>query len=341
MKKIAVFLMALMLSLVLSMGTASAWFWGTNRRTVDCTKGQNPQNVLDRAIGARDLELYLIGECPGFEISRDDVTVAGGRVLEVDDDEENGENNSIDSNGGNGEEDPCTSRATITSSIKLKGARRVELYCLNVTVAEGGTVDDEDDEENRVGIEAYEGASAFVHHCLIQGNPSNGIQIGEGSNMLVESCEILDNVGTGANVAYSTAVFSETEIVGNERGITAAQGARIEVVDTSVSGNDFEGVWLSLGSNAFLMNVMISGNGTYGIWIESHSFAQVYYSTIENNGDDAFPEINLRWDAGLVLTGGSVNGDLGSAIDCFDSESSLAIEGADVNPDPSPPCSGF
>jgi hypothetical protein len=163
-----------------------------------------------------------------------------------------------------------------------------------------------------------------------------GIQVVEGSNMLVESCEILGNGGSGANVAYSTAVFSETEIVGNERGITGGQGARIEVVDSSVSDNDFEGVRLSLGSNALLVGGTVSGNDTYGILIESHSVLQVFYATIENSGDPVdFPEIQLKWDAGLILGPGAIvrGGISGVAVQCDDLESSVSIDSsATVDP---------
>jgi hypothetical protein len=319
MRKIAIFLIALMLSLVLSMGTASAWFWGKRKITVDCTQGQNPQNVLDWVIGSRPLILYLIGTCSGFEISRDDVTVAGAELVEDDDDDENGENGENNDNGENG---GCATIATINGEIELKGARRVQLYCLEVT-------------GNGNGIDAYEGASALVQDCFIHHNDRNGITVVEGSSVLVENCEIVDNGGPGAVIAESAGSFSETQILRNTHaGITGDHGARIGIADeSSVSNNFGMGVQLSLGSTASLAwDVTVTENEIHGIVISEHSFVEVRDSEIWNNGGP-HTEIQLNKDSGLVLkSGASVDGtqDGSDAIICNDGESSLANEGATV-----------
>jgi len=351
MKKIAVFLMALMLSLVLSMGTASAWFWGKKERTVDCTKGQNPQDVLDRAIGSRPLILYLIGPCSyDLEISRDDVTVVGGELLDDDDEEENGENNAIDANGGNGEEDACTSRATITGSIYLENVNRVALECLRVTGPGAGVVAYSSnvtieashiDDNVGIGVTASSASNVDIVESHIDHNGGNGV-VAYSSNVTIEGSHIDDNVDVGLHLNWnSSAYVVDSDIKINKGfGILMMAGSSIELQDTRVDSNIGVGISLERNSNAGISGTStIKDNTDNGIWIDSHSFVQIYNATIQNNGGPVIPEIHLFRDAGLHVGGTtSVDGDLdgSAAIICGDHESSVTIDESPPVPPPGP-----
>lgn len=149
-------------------------------RMVDCDKGQDPAAVLTQELGPQRLEMTLVGTCPGFSVTRDDVRIEG--------DDEYG--------------CPATS-ASVEGTIRFEGVQRATVACLNVT-------------GDGIGIEAVWGSTVLVIDSSISGNTEEGVFAINGARVDLSRSFVMNNGWTGVTLnTNSMARIENTNITGN------------------------------------------------------------------------------------------------------------------------------
>jgi parallel beta-helix repeat protein len=144
-----------------------------------------------------------------------------------------------------------------------------------------------------------------------------GINLASASVDIVGGNTISNNAGTGVNLVRSSAIFSDPNFPG------------IPTVNT-VSGNGSPasqgGVSAFLGSSATIRDAIITGNVGFGVSLSLNSAAQIASTTIQNNiaGGGGGHRVQLQLGSSLLGSPptGSVSGNAGFGLICFDLESS-------------------
>ena len=198
------------LGLVLAAGVAEADKM-VKERTVDCDKGQDPADVLERNPGPQRLIITLKGHCPGFEIERDDVVVTGN-----------------DDNG-------CPA-ATVEGTIDVRGQRTL-IDCLNVTGAGSGVV-------------AVSNASVTIRNSSISDNEQFGVSAAQ-STVSVFGSQVSGNTGAGIFANGARVGVNGSQVVNNAgAGIELNTNSSADIDQAQINGNSTSDLFLSLHSVA-------------------------------------------------------------------------------------------
>jgi hypothetical protein len=149
-------------------------------RMIYCDKGQDPAQVLNQELGPQRLEMTLVGTCPGFTVSRDDVRIEG--------DDENG----------------CpAATASVDGTIRFEGAQRGVIACLSVTGSGNG-------------IQVAPGSSVQIFNSSISGNADVGVIATSTSSIGLTGSQVMNNGGSGIEVYTNTSVdIDDSQITGN------------------------------------------------------------------------------------------------------------------------------
>jgi hypothetical protein len=148
-------------------------------RMVYCDKGQDPAAVLNQERGPQRLEMTLVGTCPGFSVTRDDVRIEG--------DDEYG----------------CpAANASVEGTIRFLGAQRAVVACLSVTGPGNG-------------IEAPN-SSVLIGDSSVSGNAGAGVTATSGASVNLSRSQVMNNGGSGIEIyTNSSADIDDSEITGN------------------------------------------------------------------------------------------------------------------------------
>ena len=149
-------------------------------RMVYCDKGQDPAEVLTQELGPQRLEMTLVGICPGFSVTRDDVRIEG--------DDEYG--------------CPATD-SIVEGTIRFDGVQRTEVACLTVTGP-------------GIGIQAGQAASVMVTDSSISGNAEAGVFANSGASISLNGSQVMNNGGAGIEIYTNTSAdIDNSQITGN------------------------------------------------------------------------------------------------------------------------------
>lgn len=187
-------------------------------KVVRCDKGKSVQPLLDANFPARPLTLRLVGTCPGFEITQNDISIVPFN------------------------DDVCPG-ATVAGRIFMNGADRIEIRCIGITSAEDGeedngmelvnstaSLEDVDITDHDAGLEVTARSLIGVERGLISGNFS-GVTV--------------DSVGS--------ADLNDTHIRDNDDfGVYVVQMSRFTLSGGSITGNGGDGIFLDFHSTAEL-----------------------------------------------------------------------------------------
>ena len=222
----------------------------TIKKIVDCDKGMDVQRVLDKNIFGLPMELKLVGTCDGFEITRDDISIAPLH----------------------GHSCPG---ATVDGGIFLNGAVRIELSCIAVT---GGG-------EDFAGIEATE-SKALIEDVLMVGLDAVALQSTGHSSIEMIGGIIANNNDTGVVVdSTSLAFFEGTQIMDNRgSGVDMSEGSSAHFWGVSISDNDNNGIFADTKSVVHMEGGEVLNNGRAGINLDGASFADLHGVTLADNG---------------------------------------------------------
>ena len=148
-------------------------------RMIYCDKGQDPAQVLYQELGPQRLEMTLVGTCPGFTVSRDDVRIEG--------DDEYG----------------CpAATASLEGTIRFVGVQRAVVACLSVTGPGNG-------------IEAPN-SSVLIVDSSISGNAGAGVTATSGASVNLSRSQVMNNGGSGIEIYTNTSAdIDDSEITGN------------------------------------------------------------------------------------------------------------------------------
>jgi hypothetical protein len=198
------------------------------------------------------------------------------------------------------------------------------------------------------GIHIVFGSTALIAMNQIIGNGTSsdpnaikiGINLASGSADIIGGNTISGNVGTGVNLVRSSAIFSDP----NFPGITT-----VNTISDNGNPTSQGGVSAFLGSSVTIRDAIISGNVGFGVSLSLNSAAQIGSTTIRNNiatVPGTGHGIQLQLGSGLLgqTPVGSVTGNAGFGLICFDGESSVANTGAlgiGANALGSVSCTGF
>jgi hypothetical protein len=196
-------------------------------RMVDCDKGQDPAQVLDRELGPQRLEMTLVGTCPGFSVSRDDVRIEG--------DDENG--------------CPATT-ASVDGTIRFDSAQRAVIACLTVTGSGNG-------------IQAAPGSSIQIFNSSISGNAGVGVFVTSSSIQIFNS-SISGNANAGvfANSTASIGLTGSQVMNNGGSGIEIYTNTSADIDNSQVTGNGTSGGAADL--YLFLQSVATGQGNTIG-----------------------------------------------------------------------------
>ncbi len=321
----------------------------TIRKVINCDRGGDVQRALDRNIWSLPMKLRLVGRCSGFEIRRDDVSIAPlhGHA--------------------------CPG-AWVDGTIHLDDAQRVQIRCIEVTVDEDPGIDafgstallvDVDLSDNGgaglestgyssiemqrgsitgngdAGVNVDGKGSARIEGTHIAGNGGAGISASQNSLVFVADGWIIDNDGSGILLqSSSVATVDDMTISDNGRaGVAVLSGSEVAIEGSTISDNGTDGpgsgVFARLNSSVEIVSSIISGN-LAGVAVREHSFADIS-GTHEVDGEtritnNSLPGITLTNDSGVILGAGTFVPNNGSinAVECRDKESSIAVNPAAV-----------
>ena len=158
-------------------------------RMVYCDKGQDPADVLNQELGPQRLEMTLVGTCPGFTVTRDDVRIEGD-----------------DESGGDDEYVCPDPTARVNGTITFNGAQRAIVACLLVT-GQGN------------GIQANSAASVFIMDSSISYNDGAGVFASSGSSISLSGSKAINNGSAGVELNTNTSADIDNSVVtGNGTG---------------------------------------------------------------------------------------------------------------------------
>jgi len=301
--------------------------------TVDCGAA-NVQGTLDSSDPSSPLELKLVGNCTGFEITRDDVSIAPP------------------------DDSVCLS-ASVEGWIGIEGAHGIELRCIQV-IGEGSGVGVFGGQVLLEDVEIIgdgdSGIDIFAHGFLemIGGsvkNHADGVTL-ESSHAILDGVEISynesgiraennsyvefggtvkNNVEYGISIA-SSSVFNTEESTVSDNGMTGIYiggSSRADIIDSVITGHTESGLEIADNSSVRWNGGRIAENGWDGIFVTSHSTLRVLPGELQEGQateivDNGRSGIYLTRDAGAELVGAYIppNGN-GSAIRCKGKEASV------------------
>jgi hypothetical protein len=180
-------------------------------RMVYCDKGQDPADVLNQELGPQRLEMTLVGTCPGFTVTRDDVRIEGD-----------------DESGGDDEYVCPDPTARVDGTITFNGAQRAIVACLRVT-GQGN------------GIQASSAASVSIIESSISGNAEAGVFASSGSNIYIGNSSISDNAGAGVFACCGSSIsLSGSQAINNgSSGVQLITNTSADIDNSEVTGNGY------------------------------------------------------------------------------------------------------
>jgi hypothetical protein len=335
--KTAIIARASLLALILASANTYADGFLSYERIVRCDRGQNVQHVLDRnRLFPLPLVIKVVGNCDGFTVLRDDVTIQSP------------------------DEEFCDA-ATILGTVTIDGARRTKLSCLQLDGIDTGlVVRDGDVELNRVdingipvGIEITQGGRANLFGGSIRASNAGvavergtveiegtsfrlngfqpddspiGLRLDRNSHATLRgaSFEYLDQVrGRFIDIRGSSSIdIEDTVMYGNSvssTGLLVLDGSNARLTNVFIYNHRFNGIRLRGNSSMLLEGGEISGNDFRGVRLDDHSWATINDASIVGNGRQSFL---LTGDSGLRTGGELFQAD---SFECADDESSVQL----------------
>jgi len=300
---------------------------------VDCAV-DDVQDVLDSKIFSSPMELKLVGPCDGFDITKDDVSIAP-----------------VD--------DSVCPGATVAGEISMEGAHRIKLSCLEVVGPDGGVVmlggqalleDVHISGDSDAGIEMkahafieMTGGSIMNHgtgvwlessHAILDdvdiSNNASGISA-ENNSYVEFGGIVMNNDEYGVDIASSSVFNTEESTFSNNgrTGIIIGGSSRADIIDSVITGHTRSGLVIADNSSVRWNGGRIAGNGWNGIFVTWHSTLRVLPGELHEGQateivDNGRAGIYLTRDAGAQLIGAYIppNGS-GSAIRCKGKEASV------------------
>lgn len=180
------------------------------------------------------------------------------------------------------------------------------------------------------GIHIVFGSTALIAMNQINGNGTSadpaalkiGINLTSASADIVGGNTISGNAGTGVNLVRSSAVFSDSNF-----GLTT-----VNTISGNGSPTSQGGISAFLGSSVTIRDAIITGNRGFGVSLSLNSAAQMGSTTIQNNlatvpGNGSGIQLQLGSSLFGAAPAGSITGNAGFGVACFDGESSLLNQG--------------
>lgn len=242
----------------------------TKQFVVRCDEGQTIQNFLDRYGAHRKMALYLVGTCPGFMITSDDISVAPLF-------------------------DATCPGATVNGKIEVDGARRIGIRCIDVAGSDGGVL--------------VLGGRAFLEDVNIYGSDDIGVEIRDGGTLDMFGGSV-SNHAEGVSLEAGFAQFEDTDILNNaSNGVSVAKNSYFELVGGSITNNGGRGVNVSSSSALVLGGTTVSNN-RFGVGVDGGSTAYIENAIIENSTRTGLAvNMNSSVDvAGGTIVGNGWNG---------------------------------
>ena len=257
---------------------------------VDCDAGQVISSAL--LTPARNLTIFVRGVCEeSITISRDNVGLIGVQ----------------------GAAAGLRSTSTEQNLVSVSGARNVVLRNLSL---EGG----------RAGLSAGYGAS-FEATNLDMSGVTVGVLAGDAVGYFSD-CRVHDNTNSGFNL-HTGASFSlhSTEVYNNVTGVSAAEGAAVEVGQNSTIRDSTQwGMFLEGGAIVHVNGATVTQN-PIGLFLGWRSNATVRYSRVACNADAG---IAVMIGSVLALQEGAVVEDNGTGISVAGNASAVVNAGSVV-----------
>ena len=246
--KFAIAIACLTMGLVFLGNNAYAQANHAKVKVVRCDEGESVQSLLDNNFPLRPLKLQLVGDCPGFKITQNDISIEPFN-------------------------DYVCPGATVEGGILMVGAFRIEIRCIEVTgeddenaielVHSKATLEDVDIKNNAGGLEVTEHSSIEVFGGEISGN-GQGVVVDSASYASFEDTHITENgiedgVGGVDVVQMSSLMFSGGKITGNGYGILVD----LSTVDigwaAQIMGNTNYNISVNTDSALLLNDVIVYG----------------------------------------------------------------------------------
>ena len=206
---------------------------------VDCDV-DDVQDILDNNIFSFPMELKLDGICDGFEITKDNVSIA---PLD----------NSL-----------CPG-ATVEGHIAIEGARGFKLSCVKIVGPDGGV--------------SMWGGQALLEDVDIIGNSDAGIEMSAHALIEMIGGSVRHH-GNGVAMESGHAILEEVEISNNATGVSAENNSYVEFGGGTVMNNSEYGIDIASSSVLDSERLTVSNNGWVGILVGGNSRADIFAAVI-------------------------------------------------------------